>query len=148
MKSRCPRNIICYFYSLQSGRIMITAPLSTFPAPTASPMGWTTWLRTFHCPWWPTEISKSWNMPPVLLFVLLWSALTSIFTTPIWLSTMYLKTFCCLLSSPLSKIHFVKLSRGLNGLSRAKALSGTASYKGDNPFSLEGNVKEISMNGL
>lgn len=45
-------------------------------------------------------------------------------------------------------LHFVELSRGLNRLSRAEALSDTASYKGDNPFSLEENVKEISLNGL
>lgn len=65
---------------------------------------------------------------------------------------MYLKAFCCTKGHPLRSllcnIHFVELSRGLNGLSRAEALSGTASYKGDNPFSLEGNVKEISLNGL
>lgn len=56
-------------------------------------------------------------------------------TTLIWLSMTYLKAFCCTKGHPLPSllcnIHFVELSRGLNGLSRPR------------PYRVQRVIKEI-----
>lgn len=118
----CAYSRVEIFFSLQSGRIMITAPPSTFPAPTASPMSWTTWLRTFRCLWWLTKISKSENTPNGRWFVFFLSVslhrLAFICTRLTYLLPMYLKAFCCTRGAPSQRVKWALKGQGLLGYSQ------------------------------